>query len=215
VARIDGVSMQCDAPPHAVDRCAATFLGRMRAQAERAYIDARGLQATDAEIEAVYAYERAFQAHDRAQRARKLTQLEARLQSSPPNAAERSQLEAFRAVLVRLARYEADVDAGTEAAALPRESAAAWVEQAKLDADLHRRFAGSVGIRASGMYAHGARSRLLRDHLDQQRIEWLDPSFEQIVERAIAAVPAIEYRGNAVDFTPFWLRPIPPSYMPD
>lgn len=216
VARVDGHPIHCDALPEALDRCARGLLGRMRTSAERAYVEAHGLVATEPEIEAVFAYERAFRMHDRSQRSRKLLQLEERLASSALEADERSRLEAFRTVLARLARFDADVDAGVEQLhPLPREAAAVWVEQAKLDAALQRRFGGVVGVRASGMYAHGARAELLRRHLGMKRIEWLDSSFASVFERTLGAPPSIIYRGAVPDFTPFWLRPIPASYMLD
>lgn len=216
IARIDGSPMHCDVLPEALEHCARRLLGRMRASAERDYIEAHRLVATEPEIEAVFAYERAFRSHDRSQRARKLVQLDERLASSTLEADERSRLEAFHTVLTRLARFDADVDSGAEQIdPLPREVAAAWVEQAKLDAALQRRFGGVVGVRASGMYAHGARAELLRRHLARQRIEWLDPTFARVVERILDAPPAIVYRGTDADFTPFWRRPIPASYMHD
>lgn len=216
VARVDGNSIHCNARIEAFERCARGLLGRMRASAERAYVEALGLGATESEIEAVFAYERAFRSHDRAQRSRKLVQLEERLASSTLENNERARLESFRTVLVRLARFDADVDEGVEQIdPLPREVAAAWVEQAKLDAALQRRFGGVVGVRASGMYAHGARAEMLRRHLVGHRIEWFDSSFASQFERALDAPPAIVYRSESADFTPFWLRPIPPSYMLD
>lgn len=216
VARVDGQAVHCSAEPEVLERCARRLLGRMRASAERAYIEAHGLGATQSEIEAVFAYQHAFRSHDREQRSRKLVQLEERLASSTLETTERVRLESFRTVLVRLARFDADVDAGVESMdPLPPEAAAAWVEQAKLDAALHRSFGGVVGVRASGLYAHGARVKMLRSHLGVQRIEWLDAAFEGFFARALDAPPAIRYRGEAPDFTPFWRRPIPASYMLD
>lgn len=216
VARIDGHTVHCEIEPTALERCALAFMRLVRARAERAYIDDHALHATDDEIEAVYAYEQAFRAHDRSQRARKLLQLDERLASPTLPDDERLRLEAFRTVLVRLARYDADVDAGTEQADdLPRESAAAWVQQAKLDAQLHRRFGGVVGVRASGLYAHGARADMLREFVVRHPIEWLAIPFQDAFERLLGASPVITYRGQDIDFTPFWLRPIPASYMHD
>jgi hypothetical protein len=215
VARVDQRPIHCDVA-HALERCAAAFLARMRSDAERAYIDAHGLHASDAEIESVHAYERAFRLHDRAQRARKLVELDERLGAAGLSADERSRLERFRDVLARLARYDADVDAGLEKPDdLPREAAIAWVLQAKLDAHLQDRIGGVIGVRASGPYAHGARIQVLRQFLSRQRVEWLSGEFADAVERLLAAPPAIVHHGQVADFTPFWQRPIPPSYMRD
>lgn len=216
VARIEGRPIHCAIEPTVLERCAAALLSLLRARAERAYIAGHALYATDDEIEAVYAYERAFRSHDRSQRSRKLLELDERLGSDALPADERSRLEAFRGVLARLARYDADVDAGFEQPdVLPREAAAAWIQQAKLDTDLHRRFGGIVGVRASGLYAHGARTHMLRQYVHRQELEWLDTPFRREFERLLGASPLITYRGQDADFTPFWLRPIPASYMRD
>lgn len=216
VARIEGRPIHCAAEPTVLERCAAALLALLRTQAEHAYIEEHALYATEAEIEAVFAYERAFRSHDRLQRSRKLLELEARLASGPLATEERSRLEAFRTVLARLARYDADVDAGIEKLdVLPRETAAAWVQQVKLDKQLHRRFGGVIGVRASGLYAHGARVQMLRQFVPRQQIEWLDSTFRGAFERVLGAAPTITYRGQQAEFTPFWLRPIPDSYMHD
>lgn len=216
VARVAHNPVHCRIEPTALQRCAAELLHRMRAEAETAHLDRHGLRATEDEVEAVYAYDRAFRRHDRSQRTRKLAQLDQRLASDAMPASERARLESFRSILVRLAQYDADVDAGIEPPLeIPRETAIGWIEQAKLDADLHRRYGGVIGVRGSGLYAHGARAELLERHLTQRDLTLLQPDFAAAIERLRTAPPAMTHRGAAADFTPFWLRPIPASYLPD
>lgn len=216
VARIGGASIHCPAARDAIPGCARREAARLRREAEQEFIVREGLQATAAELAAVRAYDAAFRAHDRMQRRRKLEELEQRLKDTSLEGSERARLQAFRDTLARLARYEADIDAGTEEApALDDADVARWVERSKLDATLHRRYGGQLGIDPAGPYAHGARAMLVREHLRIQHAQFLDPQFEAALIEVIEAPPLIPAPSDATDFTPFWLRPIPASYMPD
>jgi hypothetical protein len=125
-------------------------------------------------------------------------------------------LTEFREVLVRLARYEADVDAGTEErVAAPLELMRRWVEDAKLNAALHRRYGGTVGLLAAWPYAHGARQALVRHYLANGKVEILHAGVRQYFDAVLAAPPQVAFQGTHPDFTPYWKRPIPPSYMTD
>ena len=195
------------------DACALELLATLRARAEEAFVVARGLRATDTEVAELIAYNEAFERHDRKQRARKLQELDARL-ADGVDGTEREQLERFRAVLVRLASYEADVDAGTEVrVAIPIETLRHWVETVKLDAALYARYGGSVGLRPSGPYAHGARATLVADYLATLGVQFLDGDIERHFNALLAAPPRVPFQRATPDFTPFWRRPIPPSYM--
>ena len=216
-ARIGPATLTCESlQADTADACAAALLRELRARAERRFIDAYGLTASADEIAALHAYERAFAAHDRAQRALKLAELEQRLAQLPPDAdpAERERLREFRAVLERLEAYDADVDRGVgKRPELPVETAAHWIEQAKLDAALYRRYGGSVGLKPSGAYAHEARAALVAEFMRTEGIELPDPEVASRFFAALWAPPAIAYTGPAPDFTPFWLQPLRPSYV--
>jgi len=195
------------------DACALELLATLRARAEEAFLVARGLRATDTEVAELSAYNEAFERHDRKQRARKLQELDARL-ADDVDGIEREQLERFRAVLVRLANYEADVDAGTEVrVAIPVETLRHWVEIVKLDAALYARYGGSVGLRPSGPYAHGARATLVAEYLAALGVQFLDGDIERRFNALLAAPPRVPFHGATPDFTPFWRRPIRSSYM--
>jgi hypothetical protein len=174
------------------------------------------LEATSAELERLQEYNRAFQRHDRAQRERKLAELDIRLAAPGLEPGERARLEAFRTVLLRLARYEADVDAGIE----PRVSADEqllrnWIETAKLNATLYAKYGGAVGVAAYGPYAHGGMRTLIAEHVARGDIYILDPAVATQFFAALDAPPRLAHTGGEPDFTPFWERPIPPSYFPD
>jgi len=179
------------------------------------FIAREGLTATPAEIAEVQAYNAAFERHDREQRRRKLTELDTRLAALPVDAPDRPRLEAFRATLARLARYEADVDAGTE----PRVEAdaatlAGWVEHWKLDAALHAKYGGVVGLAPHGPYAHGARASLVREYQREGRIEIADPGLRSAVREVLDLPPRMALPAEvAPDFTPFWRRPLQSSYL--
>ncbi len=197
------------------EACAAELLRSWRARAEEAFIVAHALRATETEVAEIVAYNEAFDRHDRSQRARKLAQIDVRL-GGEVDGAEREQLERFRAVLVRLARYEADLDAGTEArVSIPTEVMQQWIEATKLDAALYARYGGSVGLHSAGPYAHGARAALVVDYLRAHEVQFLDGDIERRFHTLLAAPPRVAFRGAVPDFTPFWKRPIPASYIAD
>ena len=217
VARIGNEPIVCSAQgADGPAACAGLLLRELRSRAERQYIRSHGLQADEADIEAVRAHERAFAQHDRDQRARKLDELDTRLahMDAEMSEAERSRLLQFRAVLQRLAAYELDVERGIEAP--PQVSSATmahWIEQAKLDAALYRRYGGVVGSKPSGPYAHGARAAMLTEYLRAAAVIVSDADVEQQVQAQLRRPPAIVHSGAKPDFTPFWQRPLVPSYM--
>jgi hypothetical protein len=216
-ARIGAEEIRCTAfEAKDVRTCALELLRQLRARAEQRYIDAQGLHATADEIEALRAYERSFARHDRAQRARKLTEIETRLvhMGAELGAAERERLIEFHTVLQRLAEYEADVARGVEAAPeVATADLAHWIEQTKLDAALYQRYGGTVGLRAAGAYAHSARATLVAEYMRREAVEVADAEIEQHLRTALWAPPPIVFRGSSPDFTPFWLRPLVPSYV--
>jgi hypothetical protein len=88
-----------------------------------------------------------------------------------------------------------------------------WIEQTKLDAALYRRYGGIVGLKAAGAYAHSARAQLVADYMRAENIELPNEEVERHLLAALWAPPLIVYRGAAPDFTPFWKRPLVPSYV--
>jgi hypothetical protein len=214
VGSIAGEEVRCVLDqPQQRERCARAFLAAIRARAESAFVAAHGLHATESEIAELRAYDAAFERHDRDQRARKLAQLEARLQNaSEPT--ERERLERFRAVLVRLARYEADVDAGVEPRVqVPADAVSRWIEASKLDATLYARYGGVVGISHAGPYAHGAKAALAAEYLASGQVVIVEPILARRVHQLLMTPPSRVHEAGPPDFTPYWKRPIPPSYM--
>jgi hypothetical protein len=176
-----------------------------------------GLAATPVELAEIAAYNAQFERRDRDQRARKLTELHARIDALSAQDPERSRLEQFRVVLERLARFEADVAAGTEVVEQPDPAVfAGWIEQWKLDVALHARYGGVVGIAPHGPYPHGARARLVEQYQQDGRIEIRDELLRLALREALSAPPRIALAADVrPDFTPYWRRPIVGSYLPD
>jgi len=216
VARLGPSLLTCSATRATAQACAGELLQRVRAEAELGYVTAQALHASPDEIEVVRAYDRAFRTHDRWQRTRKLAELNQRLAANDLVASERERLEKFRATLERLAQYEADVDSGVEPRIEPSTAQIAhWVVQSKLDSALYHRYGGVIGIHAAGPYAHGARAALVLDYLSLVTVEFLDHAIEVAFRRLLAAPPPLVFQGENPDFTPFWKRAIPASYMVD
>jgi len=216
VASVFGAPIRCsDLKAQDPVSCAAGLVRYVHAKVAAAFIARHRLQATSGELERLKDYNRAFERHDRSQRARKLAELETRLASGTLAPNERAWLEEFHATLLRMARYEADLDAGIETREPVEEATLrGWIETAKLNAALYAQYGGSIGIEPYGPYAHGAMRTLIQDHVERGDIHLLDAVVAQRFVAALEAPPRMAHTGGEPDFTPFWERPIPPSYMP-
>ncbi len=182
----------------------------------RRYVAERGLAATADEIAELQAYDRAFDRHDRAQRARKLTELNERLEADGLAPDERARLEEFRAVLTRLAGRDAANDL---ALSREREEPAAhygpWVETWKMNQALYEEYGGIVALTQSGPAPHGARAALIAEYERRGLVRFFDSRLRGQLYFLLVKPPPMVLPGEQVDFTPYWKLPIPPSYFPD
>ncbi|HXV09479.1 MAG TPA: hypothetical protein VD839_01610 [Burkholderiales bacterium] len=180
------------------------------------YVASRGLRATDAEIADLAAYDKRFETKDRSQRARKLEELDQRLRDEALDADERAYMQQFRATLQRLARYDAERDKEPPADAEQQATAyAAWIEMWKMNKAIYEEYGGVVARTRFGPDPHGARAALLRDYEAQGLLTIADAALRTEVRETLAAQPLDVIPPDRVDFTPYWKRPIPPSYFPN
>jgi hypothetical protein len=180
------------------------------------YIARQGLAATPAEVEEVLAYHREFERMDRAQRARKLEELDRRLTADSLGPEERTWLQEFQATLRRLALYDLEQDR------MPLQDRehlqaflAQWVEMWKLNRAIFQRYGGVVVLGEFGPSPHGARAALIADYERQGLLQFADTGLRERVYAMLEHPPSMVVPPDRVDFTPYWKRPIPPSYFPD
>lgn len=194
----------------------ARLLGLIWPRIATHYVARHGLAATPAEIEEVLAYHREFDRRDRAQRARKLEELEERLAEVELAPEERARLEDFQATLRRLALD----DEGKERMPPPDRAqlqalVAPWVELWKMNRAIHERYGGVVALTAFGPSPHGARAALIADYERQGLLEFVDVTLRERLYAMLRQPPSKVVPPDRVDFTPYWKRPIPPSYFAD
>lgn len=180
------------------------------------YVAGQGLAATPAEMEEVLAYHREFERRDRAQRARKLEELDRRLAMDSLGAEERAWLQEFQATLQRLASYDLEQDR------MPPQDRdqlqvflAQWVEMWKVNRAIFERYGGVVALSRLGPSPHGARAALIADYERRGLLEFADAELRERVYATLEHPPSMVVPPDRVDFTPYWKRPIPPSYFPD
>jgi hypothetical protein len=180
------------------------------------YVAGHGLAASPAEIEEALAYHRAFERSDRAQRARKLAELRERLAETELAPEVRARLEDFQATLQRLAQADLDRSA-TPRLSTPKRRArmGSWIETWKLNRALYERYGGVVGLSAWGPWPHGARAALIADYERLGLVEFADAGLRERFYAWLRRPPPRAVPPDRVDFTPYWKRPIPPSYFPD
>lgn len=192
------------------------FLDLVWARVSRHYIEQNQLTASDAEVSEVLAYHREFERKDRIQRARKLEELNQRLAAAGLADKERAHLDEFRAVLRRLAQRDAEndrnppSDSGQEGKML-----APWIEMWKLNRALYERYGGVVALTRSGPDPRGAHLALIEDYERRGLIRFFDARLRERLHERLAIRPSMVIAPGEVDFTPYWKRPIPPSYVPD
>lgn len=219
IARVLGVAIDRSelqlAPGGGTETELARLYDRVWSGLSRHYIEQNGLNATPREIAELLDYEREFQRKDRAQRARKLAELEQRLAAPDLPEAQRAWLDEFRATLVRLAQNDAESDRGPPPD--PAQEAAwraQWVEMWKFHRALYEQYGGVVVLTPIGPFPYGARLALIEDYERRGLLRFEDADLrEQLLARL--AAPAIALPPERVDFTPYWKQPIPPSYFPD
>jgi len=180
------------------------------------YVARQGLAATPAEVEEVLAYHREFERKDRAQRARKLEELDRRLTADSLGPEERTWLEEFQATLRRLVSYDLEQDrTPPQDREQLRAFLALWVETWKMNRAIFERYGGVVALGEFGPSPHGARAALIADYERQGLLEFADADLRERVHAMLQQPPSMVVPPDRVDFTPYWKRPIPPSYFPD
>ena len=180
------------------------------------YVARHELAATPAEIDEVLAYHREFERKDRAQRARKIEELEERLAENGLAPEERARLEDFQATLRRLALNDAEQAEMPQLTLEQRHSLfAPWVEMWKLNRSIYERYGGVVALTSIGPLPHGARAALIADYERQGLLEFADTALRESVYALLQLPPSTVVPPDRVDFTPYWKRPIPASYFPD
>jgi hypothetical protein len=179
------------------------------------YVLERGLSATAAEISEVRAYDREFERRDRAQRARKLAELTERLAREDLDPGERAWLEEFRSVLIRVAEHDAGSDRAGPDAAGERALLSSWIEFWKGNRALYAEYGGAVEVTTAGPAAHGARVALLADYERRGLVQLFDRRLRDRLFELLSRPPRRVVPPDEIDFTPYWRRPIPPSYFPD
>jgi hypothetical protein len=182
----------------------------------RHYMDEKGLAATGAEIAEAVDYHREFAARDRVQRARKLVELDQRLAADGLKPDERARLEEFRRVLGRLAQHDAEQERLPPPDPLRQgQLVTPWVEQWKMNKALYDQYGGIVALTRFGPDPHGARAALMADYERRGLVRFPDPAQRERIFAWLNRRPSMVTRSEEVDFTPYWKRPIPPSYFPD
>jgi hypothetical protein len=217
-ATVTGVIISRDELAAAPDATAreARLLELIWPRIARHYVARQGLAATPAEVEEVLAYHREFERRDRAQRARKLEELDRRLAADSHGPEERTWLQEFQATLQRLALYDSEQDR------MPPQDRehlqaflALWVEMWKMNRAIYEHYGGVVVLGEFGPSPHGARAALIADYERQGLLQFADTGLRERVYAMLDHPPSMVVPPDRVDFTPYWKRPIPPSYFPD
>ena len=193
-----------------------TLYDRVWTAVSKHYIEQYGLGATGEEMAEVQGYEREFERRDHAQRARKLEELDRQLAGGGLELAERVRAEEFRAVLTRLAQSDRERDrAPPPDPAGQAMQQVQWIESWKMNRAMYAQFGGVVALTRFGPFPHDARLALLEDYERRGLLQFSDAQLREQLFALLATRPRMTLAPAEVDFTPYWKKPIPPSYFPD
>jgi hypothetical protein len=195
---------------------------RLRALALREaldrYIAENRLQATPEDIAAYRDWDRRFRQVEAQRRKRELGQLEAQLARGDLPADTRVKVEAGRDALLKLMQIGAEQEAAARAAKRgrkgPEQEAAdralrVWIEGHKARKSMYEKYGGRVGITRFGPDPVGASEALLREHEKAGRLRIDDRDLAQAFWEAFILEPQTPARPDQIDFTYYWLKPIP------
>lgn len=217
VAVVDGQEISLEDLGPALDAGvrSAELARLVRKHLFRAYVRANGLEAAPHEVEALRAYDAEFARKDRAQRRRKLEELESRLAAASLTDMERARLVEFHDILKRMADADSARDREPPEATRDPDTRAPWIELWKMHRSLYEEYGGEVLLVEYGPYPKDAWLRLLTDRERAGDLRFGDSTWRDRVFAQFAGVPGVPLPPEKVDFTPYWQRPIPPSYFPD
>ena len=182
----------------------------------RHYIGQKELAATGAEMADFANYHREFERKDRAQRGRKLVELNQRLAADGLESEERARLEEFRAVLTRLAQHDAEQNRLPPPDPVRQAALSALrIELWKMNGALYQQYGGVVALTPFGPDPQGARATLIAEYESRGLLRFADAGLRTALFSLLESPPSMTVPPERVDFTPYWKLPIPPSYFPD
>lgn len=195
---------------------------RLRALALREaldrYIAENRLQATPEDLAAYRDWDRRFRQAEAQRQQRELAELETQLARTDLPADTRAKVEAGREALLKLMRIGAEREAAVKAAEGgrkgPEQEAAdralrVWIEGHKARKSMYERYGGRVGLTRFGPDPVGASEALLREHEKAGRLRIDDRDLAQAFWEAFILEPRTPARPDQIDFTYYWLKPIP------
>lgn len=183
----------------------------LKATLER-FVTENGLDASEADFAAYARFEAEFRRADLERRRKLLAAIEGEL--GGPTAphlseAQRTRLEQQRETLRQLQRHDAQRAAAPPGQADQRRVLGPWIAGFKAGKALHERYGGVVGMTKFGPEPSGAIVALLREHEQAGRLHiahaGLRAAFWALVERP----PRVTAQPGRVDFTYYWLKPVP------
>jgi hypothetical protein len=85
----------------------------------------------------------------------------------------------------------------------------------KMNQVLYEQYGGVVALTEFGQDPRGARAALFADYEKQGKLRFYDDSLREQFFAMLAKPPRMVVSPDAVDFAPYWKKPIPSSYFSD
>lgn len=173
------------------------------------YIADKHLQATAEDLNAFSKWDAEFRKTEQPDRVRRLQEIDTQLAAAGLTPPQRKALEDERRVLQSFGamqdmRQSRPLGPGDEQRAMQ-----VWIEGHKLRKALYEQYGGRVGMTPLGPDPVGATEAWLRDLEKTGRLRILDDALAEEFWRAFEREPRQPARPEQIDFSYYWLRPVP------
>jgi hypothetical protein len=173
------------------------------------YAQKNNLVATDMECEAFEKFQTEVELRQREKRKQELSTIESQLKSNTLSEAKREELEQHRNTLLSLEKHEEQFKTLPIPEATRRRASRQWVTWFKVYKRTYEQYGGKVAITTFGLYPIEARRKLIEEHIRAGDVRFVDPEFETEFWRSYEKGGRFIAETNQIDFTPYWLKPIP------
>lgn len=171
------------------------------------YAQKEHLVATDQECEAFEKFLSDSGARQTEKRKHELLQIELQLKADNLPESKRNELEQNRKTLLSLASLDSNAKAAPQE--IKRNASRQWITWFKVYKAVYERYGGKVAATAFGLYPIEARRKLIEEYIAAGDIRFVDADFELQFWKSYEKGGRFFVEKKQVDFTPYWLKPIP------
>lgn len=167
------------------------------------------LIASDAECEVFEKFQNNSMSKHREQWKRELADIELKLKSANLPEAQQQELQKNREMYLRLEKTQAAMEQSSGIKEVQRKNSRQWVTWFKVDKALYEKYGGAVALTKFGLFPFEARRKLTEEHIRRGEIVFVDKTFAAQFWEDYQKPGRHLAKKEQIDFTPYWLKPLP------